>query len=202
MILTVSIDSVCYRRCYRYDSFVREPGYCRWTWLFCLGDSIVTSFREFQKFKPVRIIVIIWMVLAPITDLFIAALLVYFLVRCHHTPFFCKNNFMATFFFFLVFLIYSVRNEQVSRTQIACWINLHCVRSLHHHKFQFVDCRTDFAKSSFLDLIWWLVTVQTGLITAFDAVIGLLLFVSLFIYYPRKEELIDLSTLLKTSWRW
>lgn len=114
--------------------------------------------------------------------------------------FFCKNNFMATFFF--VFLIYSVRNEQVSRTQIACWINLHCVRSLHHHKFQFVDCRTDFAKPSFLDLIWWLVTVQTGLITAFDAVIGLLLFVSLFIYYPRKEELIDLSTLLKTSWRW
>ncbi|KAF8308149.1 hypothetical protein DL93DRAFT_2087288 [Clavulina sp. PMI_390] len=43
------------------------------------GDSIVTSFLAFQQFKPVRVVVIIWMVLAPVTDLFIAGLLVYFL---------------------------------------------------------------------------------------------------------------------------
>lgn len=45
------------------------------------GDSIVTSFKAFQQFKPVRVIVIIWMVLAPVTDLFIAGLLVLFLRR-------------------------------------------------------------------------------------------------------------------------
>lgn len=62
-----------------------------------IGDSIVTSFKEFQKFKPVRIIVIVWMVLAPITDLFIASLLVHFLVRvceqCRSRP-----KFMAACF--------------------------------------------------------------------------------------------------------
>lgn len=47
---------------------------------FLSGDSIVTSFKAFQQFKPVRVIVIIWMVLAPVTDLFIAGLLVLFLV--------------------------------------------------------------------------------------------------------------------------
>lgn len=45
----------------------------------------MTSFKAFQKFKPVRIIVIIWAVLAPITDMLIAVLLVYFLVCENHT---------------------------------------------------------------------------------------------------------------------
>ncbi|KAF8309215.1 hypothetical protein DL93DRAFT_2085985 [Clavulina sp. PMI_390] len=45
------------------------------------GDSIITSFLDFQRAKPVRIIVMIWMTIAPITDLFIAGLLVWFLRR-------------------------------------------------------------------------------------------------------------------------
>lgn len=45
------------------------------------GDSIVTSFLEFQRAKPIRVLVIFWMTLAASTDLFIAGLLVWFLVR-------------------------------------------------------------------------------------------------------------------------
>lgn len=50
-----------------------------------VGDSIVTSFIAFQAYLPVRIVVIVWLVLAPITDLFIASLLVWFLVSRHLT---------------------------------------------------------------------------------------------------------------------
>lgn len=44
------------------------------------GDSIVRGFLAFQQARPIRILVYIWMSLAPVTDLFIAALLVWFLV--------------------------------------------------------------------------------------------------------------------------
>jgi hypothetical protein len=80
----------------------------------------VTSFKAFQRFKPVRIIVIIWMVLAPITDMLIAVLLVHFL----------RKN------------------------------------------------RTGFRKTDSMLNKLALLTVQTGAITALDAVLGLFLFLS------------------------
>lgn len=84
------------------------------------GDSIVTSFQAFQQFKPVRAVVIVWMVLAPVTDLFIAGLLVFFLRKS----------------------------------------------------------RTGFRKTDSMLNKLTILTVQTGAITALDAILGLLLFLS------------------------
>jgi hypothetical protein len=53
-----------------------------------LGDSIVRSYMEYQRAKAIRALVIGWMTLATLTDLLVATLLVWFLVRFTFTDVF------------------------------------------------------------------------------------------------------------------
>jgi hypothetical protein len=82
----------------------------------------VTSFLEFQRAKPIRILVIFWMTLAASTDLCIAGLLVWFLVRFHSPLCFDLGFKLNTF-------ICSARAELASRRPMPYSTNWRYVSS-------------------------------------------------------------------------